>query len=199
MKELNLRDLRKSKKISQSKFAEKLFVSVATIRKWEKAKALPSVQDMFLIAKVLEVQIDDIIKMFKIGQTQVEKNELEEAKRYEAFTNLFWGTDNINKFIMFFSLLSNMNIKGAVYSEKYFFPYSKIIADSNRDGVVISDDYNNLIVFTINNVKSVSPLSANYDVYIFEIALFCAVLPLEDGEYASDLSNSKIKISVYSR
>lgn len=199
LNKLNLRDLRKAKKISQSELAEKLSIPVATIRKWEKTEALPSVQDMFSIAKVLDVQNDDIFKMFQIKQTQVEKDNLEEIKLYEAFEELFWGTDNVDKFIKFFNVLSHANINGTVYSEKYVFPYSKIIASSDGDGVIISDKYNNLMVFTVNNVKSIKPVSLNFDVYIFEITLSCSMFPVEDRGYPSNLCDSRIKISVYSR
>lgn len=197
MKEVCLRDLRKSKNMSQKDFAEKLSVPIATIRKWEKNEVLPSMQDMFFIAKVLEVQNDDIIKMFKTRQTLIEKNNLREVEACETLENLFWGIDSVRKFIMFFSLLSYMNIKGTIYSEKYLFPYSKIIANPDEDGIVVSDDNNNLIVFTFNNVKSIKPISANYDVYIFEIVLLYSIFPLEESE--NILSNVTIKLSVYSR
>jgi len=198
MKKYSLKDLRRNKKMSQIKFSEKLAVSVVTVRKWERNEAIPSIQDMFQIAEILEVPSDDILEMFKISQTQVEKNNKEEIEIYEKFTNLFWETKDFDKFEKFFCILSKININGLVYSKNHMFPFTKIIAYYDKSGVIILDDDKNQIVFTKNNFISIRPLSVNYDVYMFEITLSYSIFPVDDKK-SSDLSGFKFQISIYWR
>lgn len=53
--------LRKEKELTQEEFAKKLFVSSKTISSWEVERTLPSVDYLYLISKIFDVSIDDLL------------------------------------------------------------------------------------------------------------------------------------------
>lgn len=61
---MNFRDLRKGKRITQAKLANKLGVDQTTISKWEVRAAIPSVKKMVEISLVLDVPLEAVIQCF---------------------------------------------------------------------------------------------------------------------------------------
>ena len=56
-----LKELRKSKGLTQEELAEKLFVSRTAISKWESGRGYPSLDSLKEIARFFSVTIDDLI------------------------------------------------------------------------------------------------------------------------------------------
>ncbi len=56
----NLKHLRKSRKISQQEFAEKLQTTQQRVSEWECNKVEPSLYNIIKILKILEVDFDEL-------------------------------------------------------------------------------------------------------------------------------------------
>lgn len=191
-----IKELRYEKKLSQNDLAEKLNVSVQTIRNWEKHKSIPPIEYMSFLANELGVHKEDIIKIFETNTTRVEDNRKKEIERYKSFVELFWGVDSIDKLITFSWILSDLELNGVVYDKDYLFPFSKVIANKEESGLVLTDSENNCMAFTPRNVKSAKALSDLYDVYTFELIMSCHMFPNIESEKTSD---NKLKISIYNK
>ena len=59
---MNLKNIRKEKKMTQLKLAKKLEVDQSTVSKWEKEVALPSIQTLKKIAEILKCSVEELIK-----------------------------------------------------------------------------------------------------------------------------------------
>lgn len=57
----NLRTARKKKKLSQKDLAEKLFISTQAVSKWERGIAVPGLEHICCLSKILHVSIDDLL------------------------------------------------------------------------------------------------------------------------------------------
>ena len=57
----NLRNLRKSKKLSQEKLAEKVGVSRQSISKWECGEAYPEMNNIMILCNIFHCKINDLI------------------------------------------------------------------------------------------------------------------------------------------
>jgi transcriptional regulator with XRE-family HTH domain len=57
---VHIRKLRKAKKLSQEKFAEKVGVSTTTVQRWERAEDAPEFDRLALIAQALDCPVKDL-------------------------------------------------------------------------------------------------------------------------------------------
>ena len=57
----NLRNLRKSKKLSQEELSEKVGVSRQSISKWESGAAYPEMNNMLILCKIFNCRINDLL------------------------------------------------------------------------------------------------------------------------------------------
>ncbi len=62
---------RKAKKLTQAKFAEKIFVSEKTVSKWENGKGIPDTNTLLKLCEVLDVTLNELLT----GERGVEKNK----------------------------------------------------------------------------------------------------------------------------
>ena len=60
----NLRDIRKSKLLSQNDLAKKLDLKQSTIAMWENSKSIPPYKTMQKLADALEVDLQVIVNCF---------------------------------------------------------------------------------------------------------------------------------------
>ena len=68
--------LRKEKKLTQAKLAEKLFVSEKTISKWEKGNGIPDTNLLPKLCEIFEVSLDELLSGEKITiENKSQKNE----------------------------------------------------------------------------------------------------------------------------
>ena len=56
-----LKDLRKSKNMSQEQLAEKLYVSRQAITKWENGTGLPDIENIVAISALFKTSLDDLL------------------------------------------------------------------------------------------------------------------------------------------
>ncbi len=61
----NLKNLRKSAKLTQEDVAEKLNVSRQTVAKWESGESLPDIDNCILLSKLYRVSLDDLVMYAK--------------------------------------------------------------------------------------------------------------------------------------
>ena len=55
-----IRQLRKEKKLSQEKFAEKVGVSTTTVQRWERGEDAPEFDRLAMIAQTLDCPVKDL-------------------------------------------------------------------------------------------------------------------------------------------
>lgn len=80
-----LKRLRNEKGITQEYLAEKLYVSVQTINKWENGKCLPDAINLLNIAQFYEISLDELMKN-EVPINLKQQNSLKKGK----FLNLFY-------------------------------------------------------------------------------------------------------------
>ena len=65
---LNIRKIRKSKKISQESLAALIGVTQGAVSQWESGKTMPTAQNIIDLARILECTTDDILIADKEGK-----------------------------------------------------------------------------------------------------------------------------------
>ena len=83
---------RKSKKLTQAKLAEKLFVSEKTVSKWENGKGIPDTNILPKLCKVLDININELLNGERI-ESDTNENEkliLKMAKELEQKNKIIW-------------------------------------------------------------------------------------------------------------
>ncbi|MBR1985140.1 MAG: helix-turn-helix transcriptional regulator [Clostridia bacterium] len=83
---------RKSKKLTQAKLAEKLFVSEKTVSKWENGKGIPDTNILPKLCKVLDININELLNGERI-ESDTNENEkliLKMAKELEQKNKTIW-------------------------------------------------------------------------------------------------------------
>ena len=87
---------RKAKKLTQSKLAEKLFVSEKTISKWEKGKGLPDTNLLPKLCEILEVSLNELLNGERNNLEQSKQNNeqilLSMAKEIEQKNKIIWSS-----------------------------------------------------------------------------------------------------------
>lgn len=85
---------RKSKKLTQAKLAEKIFVSEKTISKWENGKSLPDTNSLPKLCEILGVSLNELLSGEKIiTDNSHQKNEqllLNITKELERKNKIIW-------------------------------------------------------------------------------------------------------------
>ena len=62
--DMKLKDYRMSKNLTQEDLSKLLGIQRTTISMWEKNRAKPRLDMVFKLSRVLEVDVDDIVKIF---------------------------------------------------------------------------------------------------------------------------------------
>ncbi len=177
---------------SQEQLAEKMGVSIQTLRKWENQKSLPTIEQMKELSIFFHIDEQYIFEMF---QPENIKTKTEEVKMYEVLKKLFWGCQNAEQFIMFSSLFSSKETIGSIYGPNAIFLFTKIASDGeNGTTAVFSDKWKNHVVLTKYNIFQIIPLSIEYDTFTFEVMVNCPIFPINTKEKLDDFKQ-KIKIS----
>ncbi len=84
----NLRDLRRSKKISQKKLAEKIGVTQQAVQQYERNKIEPDIEGLKRIADALEVSVDLLIAHESPGKDSEHVISEEEFLVIESYRKL---------------------------------------------------------------------------------------------------------------
>ncbi|MBQ7224249.1 MAG: helix-turn-helix domain-containing protein [Clostridia bacterium] len=83
---------RKSKNLTQSQLAEKLFITDKAVSKWERGKAMPDSSIMLKLCEILEISVNDLLSGAKT-QNDEQNNErllLAMAKEIEQKNKTIW-------------------------------------------------------------------------------------------------------------
>lgn len=191
-------DLRKKSNFSQARLAEELCLPISTIRAWEHGSSTPPVPYMQKMAKILDVEEDVIALIFMPEKTRVEEENEKAAEIYDILLKVFWECNEAERFIQFGYLFSLGRTSGVICCGDYVFPFTKVIAEEYGSAIVLSDSSDNLIVLSETNIIEVEPISANYDVYTFDLVIDCPMFPA-DLKYLCDSFQQKIRLSFFNR
>ncbi len=106
-----LRDLRKSKEITQEQLAEMLGVSNKTISRWETGTNMPDLSLLIEISKLYEIEIAEILE----GEHKVQKESIQPEEI--MFKVIEYGQDEKIKLL---KDLNRMSVLGVVMMTCYF-------------------------------------------------------------------------------
>ena len=109
---------RKAKKLTQSKLAEKLFISEKTISKWENGKGIPDTNVLPKLCEIFGVTLNEILNGERL-ESDNKKNEnfmLDMVKEIEQKNKIIWTSMWV---IMTVSLIS---LFGGIFVAAYLIP-----------------------------------------------------------------------------
>ncbi|MBR1692587.1 MAG: helix-turn-helix transcriptional regulator [Lachnospiraceae bacterium] len=195
---MKLKELRNKVNMTQAELAEKVYVPVATIRKWEKGTAIPAFSYMQLIADAMKVELQEVISAFAPETTKLDTDTEYENKLAGYLEEMFNASSDIETFFLVTSLFGVGNTKGIVACDDAVFPFTRVICDEPGESyaVMLRDDNFNRVVLTMKNVLKVTPVSARYDVYNFDIIVNCPIFPV-DEEYNPETFEQSIRVSFF--
>jgi len=178
----NLRNLRKSKKLSQEELSEKVGVSRQSVSKWESSAAYPEMNNLLILCKIFNCKINDLLsekiedfnsfdEEVKMNVVKLEKNKQKKMKTLSKILSLIGKIAGIVTkvgigvitFIMIIIpiLVSNIDIKE-----------DKIIASGNiititelNDGIRLQSADNEHIIIGDINSKDVEQIKKAYNKY----------------------------------
>ena len=173
----NLRNLRKSKKLSQEELSEKVGVSRQSISKWESGAAYPEMNNMLILCKIFNCRINDLlsekIEDFNSFDEEVKMNvvkfESEKQKKVKTLTKILSLIGKISGIVVKVAipfvilsmiimpiLLSNIDIKD-----------NNIISKNNNIQIV---EHNNRINITYKGHTTVTDIE-NKDIEDLKLVL----------------------------
>ena len=104
---------RKAKKLTQSKLAEKLFVSEKTISKWENGNGIPDTNTLPKLCEILGVSLDELLNGERNVIENKQKNEqllLNMAKELEQKNKIIWKSMWVIMTISIIALLVGVSL-----------------------------------------------------------------------------------------
>ena len=104
---------RKAKKLTQSKLAEKLFVSEKTISKWENGNGIPDTNILPKLCEILGVSLDELLNGERNVIENKQKNEqllLNMAKELEQKNKIIWKSMWVIMTISIIALLVGVSL-----------------------------------------------------------------------------------------
>ena len=84
---------RKSKKLTQAKLAEKIFVSEKTVSKWENGNGIPDTNSLLKLCEVFDVSLNELLcggRVVSENKSQNDKLLLDMAKELEQKNKIIW-------------------------------------------------------------------------------------------------------------
>lgn len=178
----NLRNLRKSKNLSQEELSEKVGVSRQSVSKWENSEAYPEMSNILILCKIFNCRINDLLsekiedfnsfdEEVKMNVVKLNKQEQKKVKTLSKILSIFGKIGNIITkvgigfvtliMIIIPILISNIDIKE-----------DKIIASGNiititevEDGMKLTSTENEHIVIGSINNKDMEKIKKAYNKY----------------------------------
>lgn len=112
---------RKSKKLTQAKLAEKIFVSEKTISKWENGKGIPDTNVLPKLCEVLQVSVNELLNGERIPSqnytSKAEQTLLELQKAKEEKDRILLSMETIVIVLSLITLLSAVLVANFLISE----------------------------------------------------------------------------------
>lgn len=109
-----LRELRKSRGLTQEELAEALFVSRTAISKWESRRGYPSIGSLKEISRYFAVSIDDLLS----GEQLITIAEKENKSNLNTICDLLLGFVDLFSLVLIFLPLYPKSVNGYIYAVK---------------------------------------------------------------------------------
>ena len=110
---------RKAKKLTQSKLAEKLFVSEKTVSKWENGKGVPDTNVLPKLCEILDVSLNELLS----GKRDVSDNQSNEellldiVKEVEQKNKIIWTSMWVIMIVSMIALMGGLAIAAFLIPE----------------------------------------------------------------------------------
>lgn len=177
----NLRNLRKSKKISQEKLAEKVGVSRQSVSKWERGEAYPEMNNILSLCEIFHCKIndlvhEDLIDIDSLGEEvkmSVVKFKKEKQNRVKGLSKAIYIIARIGKILSIPGIVctiatmiaipfisSNVKVKDneiELYGEKVSYEYQDndlIFKYNNQEKIVEREEEKLAIKETLNKIEN---------------------------------------------
>ena len=111
-----LRELRKSRGLTQEELAEALFVSRTAISKWESRRGYPSIDSLKEISRYFAVSIDDLLS----GEQLITIAEKENKSNLNTICDLLLGFVDLFSLVLIFLPLYPKSVNGYIYAVNLF-------------------------------------------------------------------------------
>lgn len=177
----NLRNLRKSKKISQERLAEKVGVSRQSVSKWERGEAYPEMNNILSLCEIFHCKIndlvhEDLIDIDSLGEDvkmSVVKFKKEKQNRVKGLSKAIYIIARIGKILSVLGIVctiatmiatpfisSNVKVKDneiELYGEKVRYEYQDdnlIFKYNNQEKMVEREEEKLAIKETLNKIEN---------------------------------------------
>lgn len=111
---------RKTKKLTQAKLAEKIFVSEKTVSKWENGKGIPDTNSLLKLCQIFEISLNELLS----GERNVDENNqqneqllLNMAKELEYKNKIIWKSMWVIMIISMIALFSGIFLSAYLIPE----------------------------------------------------------------------------------
>ncbi len=152
----NLRNLRKSKKLSQEDLAEKMKVSRQSVSKWETGDAYPEMNNILELCKIFHCQINDLVndsildiesldEEIKMSVVKLKKAQQKKMKGLSKAISIIAKIGKIVCFISIPIIIASMIILSIVLSKIQVLD-NEIIYDSHNTKIVIVEEDNEIFI-----------------------------------------------------
>lgn len=213
MRNEKLINLRLKNNLTQEELSDKLYSTATKIRNWEHGKALPTIEDMEMLAKIFNVEVDTILSIFNPYHTNSQHDNSYNTDPHctNSYSDLsnenlglrkvilvtqFKECNSIKSFFEFIDLISINCSSGIICYCDYIFHFSKIVTEQENNIVIFADASDNYFIFNDTNIQKVKPISPNFDVYTFEISTDYPMFPTGMQSLPADFEQ-KIRISIF--
>ena len=111
---------RKSKKLTQAKLAEKIFVSEKTVSKWENGNGIPDTNSLLKLCEVFDVSLNELLSGERgaaENKSQNDKLLLDMAKEIEQKNKIIWTSMWVIMITSIMALLAGITISAFLIPE----------------------------------------------------------------------------------
>lgn len=153
-----LKDLRKTKNMSQEQLAEKLYVSRQAITKWETGNGLPDIENIVAIAALFNTSLDDLLSEEKSLLT---KHEF----LYESSTE--YDLDEEKRLDISIGTAHEIIVEKTTEEKIQIMLASNKISNLAQQAKVKIEENKNLMDIKIKHFPDLTEMQAKEDLYIF--------------------------------
>lgn len=153
-----LKDLRKTKNMSQEQLAEKLYVSRQAITKWETGNGLPDIENIVAIAALFNTSLDDLLSEEKSLLT---KHEF----LYESSTE--YDLDEEKRLDISIGTAHEVIVEKTTEEKIQIMLASNKISNLAQQAKVKIEENKNLMDIKIKHFPDLTEMQAKEDLYIF--------------------------------
>ena len=178
----NLRNLRKSKKLSQEDLSEKVGVSRQSVSKWENSEAYPEMNNILILCKIFNCRINDLLsekiedfnsfdEEVKMNVVKLNKQEQKKVKTLSKILSIFGKIGNIVTkvgigFITFIMIIIPILISNIDIKEDKLIASGNIITISEvEEGIKLTSTENEHIIIGELKNKYVEKIKKAYNKY----------------------------------